>query len=188
MLFFTSDLHISHRNIIKYCPDTRGHFKSPEEMNDTMIYNWNSKISKDDDVIIIGDLSFTNTRETGIILKKMNGKKTLIFGNHDNRIREKTYFLDEYFVHYSDMMDAVIDDVRFIFCHYPHRELIMKDYTFNDLQFDIFLHGHKHSTSCILDDKNRMVMDIGMDSNNLIPHSIEEIMTKYQELLKDKTQ
>jgi len=188
MLFITSDLHISHDRIRIYCPETRGHFKTVEEMNCRMIKNWNSKIKADDDVIIIGDLSFTNTRETKFVLEKLNGKKTLIFGNHDNRIRNKTDFLDEHFVHYDDMLSVTIDDLIVIFCHYPHNELIKKDAGFANLSFDLFLHGHKHSTSCILDNNNRMIMDCGMDGNNLVPHLWEDIKHRYYSMLVPNTQ
>ncbi|MFA6199300.1 MAG: metallophosphoesterase family protein [Bacteroidales bacterium] len=187
MLFLSSDLHISHDRIRIYCPETRGHFETPVHMNIQIISNWNSKIKPEDEVIIIGDLSFTNTRETSFVLEKLHGKKTLIFGNHDNRIRNKTDFLDKHFSHYDNMMTATIDGLEIVFCHYPFKELVEKDASFKDLKFDIFLHGHKHSNICFIDSKNRMIMDVGLDGNFLMPHSWDEIKERYYGLLAKKT-
>ena len=54
-IFFTSDTHFWHVNIIKYCNRP---FETIEEMNETIIEKWNSKISKDDIVFNLGDFAF----------------------------------------------------------------------------------------------------------------------------------
>ena len=52
-LFFISDLHFSHTNIIKY--ESRP-FANSVEMNDTLIKNWNMKVQPTDTVYILGTM------------------------------------------------------------------------------------------------------------------------------------
>lgn len=54
-LFFTSDTHFFHEGIIKFC--TRP-FESVEEMNETLIRNWNETVPKDGTVFHLGDFAF----------------------------------------------------------------------------------------------------------------------------------
>ncbi len=80
-VFFISDLHFFHANIIKY--ESRP-FKDVEEMNQVLINNWNSIVkSNDDKVFILGDLSLGNKDQIKLIIDQLNGYKILIFGNHD---------------------------------------------------------------------------------------------------------
>ncbi|OUN81344.1 hypothetical protein B5G06_10770 [Flavonifractor sp. An52] len=53
MIFFTSDLHLGHENCIRLCNRP---FSSIEEMDETLIENWNRKITGKDTVYILGDL------------------------------------------------------------------------------------------------------------------------------------
>lgn len=60
-IFFTSDQHFSHKNIAKYCPQTRGQFVRMDgtvdlhAMNETIVKEWNLKVSPDDTVWSLGD-------------------------------------------------------------------------------------------------------------------------------------
>ena len=78
--FFTSDLHIGHANIIKY---TDRPYASVAEMNDDMVERWNSVVTADDDVIIVGDLAMGKLDESLAYVSLLNGTKYLIPGNHD---------------------------------------------------------------------------------------------------------
>jgi calcineurin-like phosphoesterase family protein len=68
MIFVTADLHLNHCNIIKYCNRP---FKTVEEMNKTLINNWNSKVTKEDVVFHLGDFCFGPYKE---FERKLNGK------------------------------------------------------------------------------------------------------------------
>lgn len=85
MIYFTSDTHFHHKNIIKYCDRP---FNDVYFMNRTLVNNWNKKVNESDTVYHLGDVGFSsNTHDT---VKKLNGKKVLIMGNHDyNLSREK---------------------------------------------------------------------------------------------------
>lgn len=74
-----SDTHFFHKKIIEYCSRP---FSSIEEMNETFIQNWNSKVKKDDTIYHLGDFALgkNNLQE---LLSRLNGRKILIRGNHD---------------------------------------------------------------------------------------------------------
>ena len=79
-MFFTSDTHFNHTNIIQYCQRP---FKSTDEMNEAMIDNWNSIVGEDDTVFHLGDFCLGGAAEWNKILNRLNGRIYLILGNHD---------------------------------------------------------------------------------------------------------
>ena len=54
-IFFTSDTHFGHTNIIKYC---KRPFNSLEEHDETLIKNWNNKVGENDIIFHLGDFAF----------------------------------------------------------------------------------------------------------------------------------
>ena len=66
--FYIADLHFGHNNIIKY--DNRP-FKTVEEMDLTLIANWNKAVSNDDCVYILGDISWHDDDKTAQIFKQL---------------------------------------------------------------------------------------------------------------------
>ena len=97
MIYFTSDLHFGHKNILEYCPNFRN-FQSVDEMDEYLVYLWNKTVTPDDEIYNLGDFSFYNSVEkTEQILTRLNGKHSLILGNHDNLINEnKDLFKNRY--------------------------------------------------------------------------------------------
>lgn len=96
-IFFTSDSHFHHRNILDFEPRP---FKSVEEMNAGLIEVWNSVVRKTDTVYHLGDFCFGNVKEWLDVLNQLRGNIILIKGNHDktkivNRVI-KEGFLSEY--------------------------------------------------------------------------------------------
>ena len=83
-IFVTSDIHFYHKNIMKYCPESRGHFSNVEEMNRAIIQNWNNKVSAQDQVYILGDVCFSSAKDAATMMNMLNGNKFLIRGNHDS--------------------------------------------------------------------------------------------------------
>lgn len=79
-IFFTSDLHFGHKNIIRF--DNRP-FSTVEEMDEALIRNWNAKVSDEDTVYVLGDISWYNDAKTSEIINSLHGHKILIKGNHD---------------------------------------------------------------------------------------------------------
>ena len=79
-LWFTSDLHFFHNNVIR---NSRRPFKNMDEMHETIITNWNKCVKKREVIYVLGDFSFGGKEKTKEILKRLNGHKILILGNHD---------------------------------------------------------------------------------------------------------
>lgn len=89
--FFIADTHFGHGEIIAY--ENRP-FSSVEEMDREMIYRWNSVVSREDTIYMVGDFSFYDITDdynkTAQICNELNGHKILIKGNHD--IQSEEYY------------------------------------------------------------------------------------------------
>lgn len=81
-IFFTSDLHFSHRNVIEYCQRP---FKDIDEMNEAIVSQWNSQVKTEDIVYVLGDFSL-NPNAMSLFFPRLNGSKVLVAGNHDQVI------------------------------------------------------------------------------------------------------
>lgn len=124
MRFFTSDHHFFHRNaVLKY---GRKEFNSLNEMHESLINNWNSKITNDDTVYVLGDFSLGRKEETRIILGRLNGRKILIRGNHDKYSKNKLTALDFIGIGFDDVMDeetlTLSNGEQVTLKHYPQQE------------------------------------------------------------------
>lgn len=87
-IWVTSDTHFNHQNILKFKEDDGvtpvRDFDSVQEMNETLIDNWNSVVKQGDKVYHLGDVFFGPKEEFKILWPRLNGKKRLIVGNHDD--------------------------------------------------------------------------------------------------------
>lgn len=140
MKYYISDLHLRHKNIIKF--DNRP-FGSTEEMEDAIVSNWNNTIKKGDVVYILGDFIWSGALEVwNEILDKLNGTKFLIRGNHDSdKIAHKCARLrKDFFV--SDYKEIDDGDYKLILSHYP---LMSYNGGFRERNFHFY--GHVHITA-----------------------------------------
>lgn len=114
MRWFTSDLHLGHKNIIKYCNRP---FHNLHEMNKTIIDNWNKKVSSGDTVYVVGDFAFMGVSAMSIYMNELRGDKILILGNHDGSAsRSKRAGFKEV---YKDFQ-ITICNIPILVCHYPY--------------------------------------------------------------------
>ena len=135
-IYFTSDNHFSHRNIHKFCPATRPH-SDPKEMDEAMIEMWNKQVSGDDTVWMLGDVFFSQESEAKNILRRLNGHKNLVYGNHDKVIR-KSYGVRELFESVQEYKELNLVSGRYVLFHYPIQE-------WNHMsRCATHLHGHIH--------------------------------------------
>lgn len=79
-IFFTSDHHFGHANIIKYCNRP---FSHTSEMDKEMFHRWNQTVQPDDTVYYLGDFAM-QFKNAAWWVPQLNGQKFLICGNHDN--------------------------------------------------------------------------------------------------------
>ena len=165
MIYFTSDLHLGHKNIIKLIDRP---FVNVEEMNETFIHHWNQKIQNNDTVYILGDFTFKmNVLEAHNIIKQLHGHKILIKGNHDKNIDVSLF--DEV----CDFKIIKYHKQKFILMHYP---LLEWPHYF---QGGIHLHGHQHNHrdyNELMRSKGIRRYDVGVDANEFYPVSIDEII------------
>ena len=89
MRYYIADLHFFHE-ILNTKMDKRG-FDSAEQMNEYMIRKWNAKVRVNDEVIILGDLSWGKPEETNKLLDKLHGRLYLKEGNHDRFSTDQKY-------------------------------------------------------------------------------------------------
>ena len=88
--WFIGDTHFYHKNIIKFEDEFRP-FDTVEEMNETLVDNWNRVVQPEDTVYHVGDVVFGG-HEKHEIIGRLNGKKRLILGNHDRCNYAAPYF------------------------------------------------------------------------------------------------
>lgn len=140
-------------------------------MNETMIANYNSIVKPDDTVYHLGDFAFANPNKIKSIFYRLNGKKILIFGNHDvdPKFNGKKVFA-EMFDEVHDYLELKVNGERFVMFHFPIE-------SWNKRHRDaIHLHGHTHGS---YDERNKKVpnrFDVGVDSWNYFPVSISQIL------------
>jgi calcineurin-like phosphoesterase family protein len=98
--------------------DCRG-FDGLEEMNEYMIKQWNNKVRKNDEVVVLGDLALSDGESVNKLLSRLNGKIFLIEGNHDKRYLKDKRFNRKRFIWIKDYAEMSDDGTKVILCHYP---------------------------------------------------------------------
>ncbi len=176
--FFTSDQHFSHFNIIKYCNRP---FSSTEEMDEHMIEKWNSVVKKGDIVYHLGDFQITGYSKKHVdvvskTLRRLNGNKILISGNHDSpAVLSAPEWSKVYRLHHIN-----VNDQRIILCHYPMRSWQFRGHG----AWQLF--GHCHNNMQIPD--NEYSCDVGVDvpAWGFTPVSFEQLKEKFSTIKWDK--
>lgn len=179
-IFFTSDLHYAHTNIVRAISkwnDTSGcrDFSSVEEMNDLIIDNINEVVKKTDILFILGDLSFGDPANIYICRKRINCTTIhYILGNHDKNIEENRALKTDDGIKYPKNLFTSINDVvhlkvgktSLFLSHYSHRVWDKSH------RGKIMLYGHSHGS---IPDLGKS-MDVGVDTNNFMPYSLDDIV------------
>lgn len=174
MIFFTADLHLGHKNIIKLAERP---FSSAEEMDETLIANWNKKVKGGDTVYIAGDL-INKSSDPKKYLARLKGKKVLICGNHDAGWLE---LIDsrEYFVGVEKLIEQSFCGHMVTLCHYPMIEWRASRKGISK-KLGYLIHGHIHKNT----DKPEYyqlfripnALNAGVDINNFEPVTFEELI------------
>ncbi len=160
MIYFTSDQHFFHKNIIQYCDRP---FETVTKMNNVLINNYNNIVGKDDTVCFLGDFSMTkNFEQISSIVKKLNGVKHLVLGNHDEMSAWEYIKAGFHSVHTS------LQIKEFSLIHDPAIRTALHEDT-------KLLCGHVHTLFTFLKDKQ--VLNVGVDVHNYRPISIDYART-----------
>ena len=158
-VFWTSDLHFFHKKIGLFCQETR-QGDTVEEMNELIIEKWNKKVRRGDLVRHLGDFSFGTIEETIQVLKRLNGSKHFIRGNHDRILDTIVKTHPNLMQTYKEYDTVKVGNDRFVLFHFPISSWDRAHYG------SIHVHGHLHGgksngESGIM--KNRV--DCGIDNH-----------------------
>lgn len=166
MIYFTSDTHFNHRNIIEYCNRP---FKNVDEMNDKLIKNWNSRATDEDIIYHLGDIAFGPDKEhyCGLLNRViLRGNITYIKGNHDHKWKK---LLEEGL----DLRQGpiLLDEYKLILSHKPLLNSEIPEGYLN-------VHGHIHNSPLgeEFNKKNHICVSTELWDYNLA--SLEEVLTR----------
>jgi len=171
--WFTSDFHLGHYNIIRYCDRP---FKDLEQMNRTIIRNHNSRVKPEDTVFFLGDFCFKNSKggkegegaleNAQYYLNQLNGNFVFIKGNHDDNNSLKT------------CISGCVINLGGQDIYLTHRP--------EDIEPNIKLNfvGHVHESWKFKREKGVDMINVGVDVNNFMPVTFNEIMNEYNKWKK----
>lgn len=188
-VFFTSDLHFGHQNILKFCNRP---WETTEEMDKALIENWNSVVGKDDIVFDLGDFAFAPNWRWKEILSQLNGKHYLILGNHDITRWPGDSIMGMFEGVFQQLILKI--DGRFVYLnHYPY---LCFGGAWRGPQTAVWaLSGHVHiqrENNSGKDFERLKYMlptqyDVGVDFNDYKPISFEELSEKINFQVENNT-
>lgn len=178
-IFFTSDTHFNHDREFVYSP--RG-FKTIQEMNGTLVKNWNETVGNDDDIYVLGDFFLgTDFNYIQEVLNKLNGRIHLVTGNHDTPSKITEYTSWNNIVEIADALRIRYKKREFFLCHYPVLTASLEQ---DPDKAVINLFGHTHSKDKFYEDRPYMY-NVTVDANDNKPVEIEEILTAFNDKVKE---
>lgn len=159
-VFFISDMHFGHKGIIKFS-ETKPFrdFATIEEHDAELVKRWNSVISKNDTVYVLGD--FCLGKRNLAIAGELNGKKKLVAGNHD------MHSTVDYLKYFTKVYGAC-EYKGTILTHIPVHPGQFSRYFMN-------IHGHLHNRK--IDDYR--YFNVSCEQVNLTPIPYDEILNQW---------
>lgn len=198
-LYFTSDLHLGHANIIQICNRP---FSNIEEMDSTLLENWNLIIEEDDTVFVLGDFSWRlGNSQIHYYINRLKGNKVFIKGNHDKNEKAFPVLYDGFInIKVRDSDDKKFQGYQHItLCHYP----MLSWYQSHRGAWQLFGHWHTlpdnqplrrvedHESDYIkeeyifMDRIRQYQYDVGVDQNNYAPVSYNTIKNYFMKNLEN---
>lgn len=175
-IFFTSDTHFGHGNIINFC---KRPYENVAKMDNALIENWNATVGPTDDVYHLGDFCFNGIQRWWELIGALNGRIHLILGNHDLKYIDKGILY----------MFCEVEHQKVLYLH--DRMIYLNHVPFlsygGDERGNIQLYGHVHSgPDSTSRDLPRLEMcyktqyDVGVDNNGYKPISLHDILCKIE--------
>lgn len=128
-----------------------------------MIQKWNSVVKPTDTIYHLGDFGFTRADRIVDVLKRLNGKKIFIMGNHDKQMRDP--IIRPFFEEMTSYKEIYVrNKQRVVLCHYPFASWN------GSYHGSLHFHGHTHNTYR----GTGRIMDVGVDAHNFTPISYDE--------------
>ena len=163
MVYFISDTHFGHRNIIRY---SNRPYETVGEMDGDLIKNWNDTISPNDVVYHLGDFCLRGVDYTQNVVNQLNGTKKILLGNHDRTSVTfwKRMGFDEVF------KEPVVRD-NYILSHEPI-----------DNPDRLNIHGHTHTLKA----QSIMHIPVCVEMIGYKPISIDDLMVIHTVLISNR--
>lgn len=159
--WITSDLHFSHKSVVKFTNKDGSKMRpwnTIDEMDEELIRRFNEKVSKYDECFILGDV--TLNRRGLPLLDRLNCKNLiLIKGNHDH------FRVDEYTPYFKDICSYHVEE-NVLFSHIPVHPSQL------EYRFKMNVHGHMHGE--ILDDSR--YMNVSVEQTDYYPILLDDIL------------
>lgn len=167
-IFFTSDTHFGHKNIIEYSGRPYSDIKEHDE---SLIQNWNNTVRRGDLVYHLGDFALTKSDYAKNVLRRLNGHIHFIYGNHDMKslCKDKEFLnMFGWHGHYKEVSVQVDNEKKkIVLFHFPIESWNKRHYK------SWHLHGHCHGS--LPSDNHQCRVDVGVDVWDYTPVSLDVI-------------
>lgn len=175
MIWITSDLHFGHDRPFLYEP--RG-FANIQQHDEAIITNWNGVIDPEDEVYILGDCMLMDNEHGVECLKRLNGHKFLVRGNHDTDARLQLY--DQCGIQYCGYATVLkYKHYRFYLSHYP---TLCGNFDDRGLRHcTINLCGHSHTQNKFVDMDKGLIYHCELDAQYCFPKPLDSIIEDIKE-------
>ena len=181
-IWLSSDTHFCHNKDFIYKP--RG-FQTVEEMNETIVKNWNQRVAHDDTVYLLGDCMLNNDIAGCGYLRRLNGKIFIITGNHDTATRIQKYVNIRYdILHLGLATTLAYKGYNFYLSHYP----TLCDNHDGDKPLErrvISLCGHTHTQDKFADWEKGLIYHVELDAHQNCPVLLDDIINDIKEKIKE---
>lgn len=161
--WYTADFHFFHNGIIKYCNRP---FNTIWEMHDTIVVGMNERVAPNDELFILGDVSFYSAKKVQDILNRIDGRKHFVIGNHDAKDMKKW----SGWVSVSHYLEIKDGGQNVVLCHYPIESWNKQAHG------AIHLHGHRHGVN---NTHRGFREDVGVDPWNFKPVCLDDLGKKW---------
>ena len=173
-IFLTSDLHLGHENIIRFCDRP---FTNANAMDEALVERWNAVVKDNDIVFVLGDIAFGGAQLYDRYLPRLKGRKYLVYGNHDFKNMRDRYM--RYFEQVALKMFISVDGQPIILNHEP---LLCFGGQLNNRTWHLFGHVHTNKTGKRGCDSERVrtmctltMYDVGVDFNDFTPVRFQDV-------------
>ncbi len=150
-------------------------------MNEVLVKKWNTIVKKDDTVYLLGDFAFPSYKYSmrfKDIIALLNGNIIFICGNHDKPSQLKGHFKELI----KDNMVINIDGQLVLLSHFPYTEGLIRPFDNKFIKVAPIDNGlplicsHVH----IAWHKKSNMFNCGVDMNNYMPVSLEEVVDYFK--------
>lgn len=189
-IWFTSDTHYHHKNIVQGTTAWEGTldkcrpFKTLDEHDSTLVNNINQLVKPGDVLYHLGDWSFGGHEQIKLFRDRIACQEIhLILGNHDQHIEPMDSPYRSLFASVQHYKEITIKNVEpALTKYYGKHKIVLSHFAMRvwnkSHHGSIMLHGHSHGSLPMYSNGKKVfrTMDVGVDTNNLYPYHLTEVL------------